>query len=177
MKLGKTYYFDEYQVYVHDPQKNVILAYRTKEFLIIQKYREIRISVDPVSITNKKVFEWIETWANLKDRIVTPSGRTQLLNGDIIRNKTEFIYFIFNSDSNAVKIGRAKNVNNRLKSLQVGSPVKLQLLRIIDVKAGKEAKKGEESFHNKFANLRLLGEWFRFEHELKQFIEQFSNYY
>lgn len=176
MELGKSYYFDEYQAYVHDPQKYIILAYRTKEFLVIQKYREIRISVYPVSITNKKVIEWIGTWANQKDRIVTPSGRTQSLSGEIIRNKTEFIYFILNSDSNAVKIGRAKNANKRLRSLQVSSPAQLYLLRIIDVKAGKDAKEKEKLFHNKFTDLRLLGEWFRYDMKLQQFVKNFSSH-
>lgn len=44
MELGKSYYFDEYHVYVHDPQKYVILAYRTKEFIINNRYLKYKLT-------------------------------------------------------------------------------------------------------------------------------------
>ena len=82
------------------------------------------------------------------------------------------IYFILNTDSNAVKIGRAKNVAKRLNSLQTANPIELILLKTVEVMSGKEAKEKEELLHNKFANLRLLGEWFRFDTELQYFLKK-----
>ncbi|MDJ0634057.1 MAG: GIY-YIG nuclease family protein [Xenococcaceae cyanobacterium MO_188.B29] len=172
IKLGKMYYFNGGSAYLHDPQKSVRLNYRNKVFFLIGEEQEIKISVYPLSITNKKVIEWVKTWASKEDKIITPGGNKISLDKQNIISTKEFIYFILNPDSNAVKIGRTKNIAKRLNSLQVANPVELRLLKTVQVNSGKEAKKTEELFHNKFANLRLLGEWFRFEQKLQEFIEQ-----
>lgn len=171
IKLGKIYYFQGGSAYVHEPNNTVILGYRTKKFLLLKGNKTIKISVYPYSRTNQKVINWIETWAGKEDKIVTPGGRTILLNGDTLRCETEFIYFVLNTHCSAVKIGRAKDVDKRLKSLQSASPVRLKVLKIIDTKAGKEAKNLEKSLHERFAHLRLTGEWFRYEDELLEYIK------
>ena len=172
MRLGTRYYNDRGEVYFHDPQQPLILAYRTKNFVIIRNSQIIRVSVYPYSTTNKKAIEWIRNSISYNDKIVTPSGRTLSCDGKIIRNKTEFIYFIFNADSNALKIGKAKNVYKRMKSLQTATPAYLKLIKAIDAKAGKEAKEIEQSLHKQFEHLRLLGEWFKFNDELQEFINR-----
>lgn len=172
MKPGKSYWCHGIELYVHDPEKPLILMYRTKEFIVVSKNSSLRISIHPYSTTNKRFLQCIQDKINHGDKIVTPGGRTISSQGKIIRNKTEFIYFIFNQDSNAIKIGKAKNIAKRLKALQSATPAKLKILKIIDVKAGKEARKIEKSFHSQFKHLKLIGEWFKYETELRYFIEQ-----
>ena len=53
----------------------------------------------------------------------------------------------------AVKIGRARNVQSRLATLQTGSATTLHLLGI--------TTEPEEWLHTRFAEHRLRGEWFR----------------
>ncbi len=83
---------------------------------------------------------------------------------------TEYIYFIYSQESNAIKIGRAKNVEKRLKSLQTAHPYPLKLLKTFKVKGGKAAQELEKTLHQKFDHLRLLGEWFQAEPELLDFL-------
>lgn len=73
---------------------------------------------------------------------------------------------------NSVKIRKYKDVDKRLKSLQTTNPTQLHLLKIIDAKAGKEARELEQSLHKKFAYLQLRGEWFKYESELYEYINQ-----
>ncbi|WP_319422415.1 GIY-YIG nuclease family protein [Pleurocapsa sp. FMAR1] len=170
--LGKNHCFDRGEIYFHDPNELAILTWQTKDYVIVRNSKIIRFSVYPHSISNKKVIEWLRGLISYKDKIVTPGGRTLSSDGKTIRNNTEFIYFIFNADSNAIKIGKAKDVYKRMKSLQTGTPVYLKLLKIIDKKAGKEARDTEQSLHRQFKHLKLLGEWFKFNDELQEFIRQ-----
>lgn len=73
------------------------------------------------------------------------------------------IYFISSGD--AVKIGISQDVARRLESLQCGSPVELTLL---GTRPGGEVE--ERALHQKFAHLRIRGEWFRLERDLLEFI-------
>ena len=172
MELGSGYYIENGEVYFHNPERPIIFTYRTKDFIIIRHSKIIKFSISPTSTTNKRVFKWIENFIQSEDKIVTPGGRTLSAKGKIIRNKTEFIYFIFNADSNAVKIGKAKKVFQRMKSLQSATPAHLKLLKIIDCKAGKEASTLESSLHQQFRHLNLVGEWFKFDKLLHNFVEE-----
>lgn len=61
-------------------------------------------------------------------------------------------YFI--SDGEWIKIGRSRNVLNRLKDLQSVTPRKLVLLRVIEGDY-------ERRFHTMYAKYRVQGEWFK----------------
>src|SRR5579862_4706700 len=75
-------------------------------------------------------------------------------------------YFIRNVDSNAIKIGKAVDVKERLSSLQTGSSSKLVLLLVL-------ADDRETELHDRFAKARLGGEWFNGnDAELNKFIVQ-----
>lgn len=171
VELGKIYFFTGGSAYFHHPQKPVRLGYRHKDFILIQNKHRIRVSIYPRSLTNKKIIEWFKTWAGDKDIIIPPNG-VQINLGEeaTVKTKKEFIYFILNSDSNAVKIGRAKNVLKRKNTLQVANPIELILLKTIEVSSGKEAKEKEEALHSQFAHSRVLGEWFRYDTGLQEFI-------
>jgi len=75
-------------------------------------------------------------------------------------------YFILDAKSNAVKIGKtSQTIKEKMVSIQYGNPNKLRVIAVI------EREDIEEELHLKFRRLRMRGEWFRYEGELKSFIE------
>jgi len=77
------------------------------------------------------------------------------------------VYFVWDSGSNAIKIGFSEDVLGRLAELQVGNPNALFLLGTIDGDEGTE-----RAIHARFARLRILGEWFRAKQPLLRFIKR-----
>ena len=75
------------------------------------------------------------------------------------------IYFI-KSGEDFVKIGRAKDPEQRLKDLQTGSSEKLMLLKVWDV-----PDKVETELHFRFRKLRHRGEFFWLHGEIQDFID------
>lgn len=65
-----------------------------------------------------------------------------------------FTYFVM-SDDYKIKIGRSTDVESRIKSLQTSSPGRLRLVGAI-------SGDFEKSFHKRFNDIRLSGEWFDF---------------
>jgi len=66
------------------------------------------------------------------------------------------IYFIQAINGGLVKIGQADNPASRLKSHQCGSPVFLQIIKVIEnVESSVERK-----LHKQFSKFRKHGEWF-----------------
>jgi hypothetical protein len=80
------------------------------------------------------------------------------------------IYFIKDTVTLAIKIGYSKKPNERLGSLQTGNPSKLILLGTIP---GNETD--EATFHIKFAQYQLEGEWFKGE-IIEQVLEIISSH-
>lgn len=74
------------------------------------------------------------------------------------------IYFI--GCGEYVKIGKSNNTQLRLKTLQVGNPYPMTLLKEVDV-----LDKVETFLHKKFAHLKTRNEWFLLDTELMEFIE------
>jgi hypothetical protein len=68
---------------------------------------------------------------------------------------TEQVYLIGSADSSLVKIGWTDSPKRRLRDLQTGSPVLLQLLAVFEGGAIVEAE-----LHRRFADKRRHGEWF-----------------
>lgn len=73
-------------------------------------------------------------------------------------------YIIRAGDSGPVKIGKADNPHDRLAALQTGHPDELVLLRVVDTDFD-----CEDIFHERFARLRIRGEWFQFDPEMMTF--------
>lgn len=80
-------------------------------------------------------------------------------------SKRQGVYFVQQGEDGPIKIGFSDDVEHRLATLQTGSPYPLRLLLVIPGSQSKEA-----SFHSKFADARLSGEWFRPVPELLSFI-------
>lgn len=80
------------------------------------------------------------------------------------------VYFVQSGANGPIKIGTARDVTNRLASLQTGSPVSLRLLGVIpgDVTV-------EKTLHARFDRHRIRGEWFRPVGRLKAYIAQATN--
>lgn len=80
-------------------------------------------------------------------------------------DRTSFVYFI--AGAGLIKIGTAKVVRTRLRDLQIGSPVRLDLL--IAVRGSREL---ETLLHQRFDHLHEHGEWFRAAPELTAFVDE-----
>lgn len=78
-----------------------------------------------------------------------------------------FVYFIEALGAHRIKIGWAADPEERRRGLQTGSPVELVLRKTI---ATEDAPALERSMHERFASLRVHGEWFEYGHDLVQFL-------
>ena len=67
------------------------------------------------------------------------------------------LYFILDAPRGAVKIGRANKPERRLRELQTGCANRLELLLVFRGEGERE-----KEFHERFAEWRLEGEWFRY---------------
>ena len=135
-----------------------------KKFTVVDRRETVRLIVQK-TLTIEAVRAWVRTWASDGAEIITPGGKTISLDGNNLAT-AEYVYFIHSEESNAVKIGRAKDVEKRLKSLQTAHPHELKIIKIFKLKGGKAAQELESSLHQKFDHLRLSGEWFKAEPEL-----------
>ncbi|MBF2025141.1 MAG: GIY-YIG nuclease family protein [Oscillatoriales cyanobacterium C42_A2020_001] len=124
------------------------------------------------SLTIQAVCAWLKTWASLSAKVVTPGSRTHSLDGEKLAHRAHFVYFILNEDSNAIKIGRARDLTKRLKALQTSSPTKLTLIKSMQVEGIEAAQALEQSLHQQFSEVRLAGEWFKAEPFLLEYIQQ-----
>jgi len=79
-----------------------------------------------------------------------------------------WVYFMLEEKTNAVKIGTSHNAKQRLEELQPANPYKLT---IIHEERGN--RKTETEFHRRFKEYRLLGEWFEYSQEIKEYISDF----
>jgi hypothetical protein len=122
------------------------------------------------SLTNKAVCDWIKTWAPENTKIITPGNSAYSFEGEKLAHQAHFIYFILNEDSNAIKIGRARDLGKRMKALQTSSSAQLKLVRSIQVNGSKEAEMLEKALHRQFREIRIAGEWFKANAELLEYI-------
>ena len=83
------------------------------------------------------------------------------------RSPNGWCYLYFARAGDAVKIGVAVEPESRLRNLRSGHHQEIILLAAIPAHAALE-----RAVHERFANLRLEGEWFRLSDELAEFIHQ-----
>lgn len=82
------------------------------------------------------------------------SGLASIESSDTTFPRNCFVYFIGTADT--VKIGVTTSLSHRLRTIQLSSPVHVELLA--QVRGGLATEQG---FHAEFAPDRLHGEWFR----------------
>jgi len=99
--------------------------------------------------------EWRERYSSWADYLEKEHGvaRPAQLPGPDART----VYFVQAIDGGPVKIGVTADVTSRLAGLQVGSPQELCILAVIPA-VGRAC---EVELHDRFAESRLHGEWFR----------------
>ena len=85
-----------------------------------------------------------------------------------MNNIESYVYFVGDLESNAVKIGKADDVDRRIGELQVGNPNPLTLLHSIKFSCSDEAHFYEKKYHKFFEHLYLTGEWFKFDEQIFQ---------
>jgi hypothetical protein len=85
----------------------------------------------------------------------------------LIPYASSFVYFLRQGDSGPIKIGVAVNPKKRKAQLQTSLVEPLHTLLILPGTRATEAH-----YHEKFADLRLRGEWFRPDPVLLDFIQQ-----
>lgn len=78
------------------------------------------------------------------------------------------IYFIKQGDY--VKIGFTNRFKTRLNQLQVSSPIKLEVLGLIEGN-----REDERNYHKMFKPVSSSGEWFEYNTELQIFVESLSD--
>ena len=87
----------------------------------------------------------------------------------IIKSKANTLYFIYSQVLNLVKIGVTTDIRRRFQDIQLCSPVPLRILKTVEAF---HAVSIESKLHKQFKDLNSHGEWFRFEDELKQYIDR-----
>ncbi len=76
------------------------------------------------------------------------------------------VYFVQGETTGNIKIGNAANPWARMRDLQMSSSEKLNILHVLH--GGRPI---EAAFHRRFKEYRIIGEWFRNEGALKDFIQ------
>jgi hypothetical protein len=79
-----------------------------------------------------------------------------------------YVYFVLDRTSNAIKIGKANDIEIRMSDLQVGNPNPLELIHHIKCSSSKHSILLEGQLHSKYEELHLRGEWFRYDEEVFQ---------
>ena len=89
-----------------------------------------------------------------------------VLAGHLADATTSYVYFIEAVGLDRIKIGKSQNPDNRLATLQTGSPVPLKLLGKTPGGLSLEGK-----LHSEFSNSQIDREWFHATRELRDYIE------
>jgi hypothetical protein len=76
------------------------------------------------------------------------------------------IYFIRAQGTNLIKIGCTESLNGRMSNMQVACPHKLILIKTID-----GSYNLEQTFHTRFSEDHIRGEWFNWSPKLQQVID------
>lgn len=84
------------------------------------------------------------------------------------RHKLGDLYFV--AAGNAVKIGRTKNMAQRMRHIQAHNHEKAECLLLLEGQGWRERE-----YHKLFADFRVNGEWFRRCPEIEDEIERLSN--
>jgi hypothetical protein len=76
------------------------------------------------------------------------------------------IYLALDIKSNALKIGKANDVGQRISELQVGNPNELEVLAVIPCKSERHSVEVEKLLHKKYERYHIRGEWFQYNEEV-----------
>ena len=96
--------------------------------------------------------------AGFEERDVLERLESMLSSQERIENTTEgYVYLVKEMNQGHVKIGRSKDIRDRLQTFNVKLPFKIELLHTIFCE---DYVFSEKILHNHFDDLRVDGEWF-----------------
>lgn len=105
-----------------------------------------------------------ETAAKLEAPFVPAIARRKLpVNG--------WVYFILGADSGRFKIGRALDVEKRIKAMQTGCSETLSVYGVLPAVSPAAL---ERALHKRFASCRVQGEWFSGAEEIAEFVDMYG---
>lgn len=125
----------------------------------------------------EKELEWKYRSLNIKKEDVvhaynTCMDRWETTHEENEKNLMGDVYLVKMKGLNYYKIGVTKNIENRIKSLQNGNPIEIQLIKSIPV-ADMYAK--ENYLHSKYDYANMKNEWFEFNlSEVEEIIDYLS---
>ena len=82
-------------------------------------------------------------------------------------SRATFVYFIFNPQTNEIKIGQSVQPESRLATLAREQDAKLILLGTMEDRVPLET-----ILHRQFAHLKVKGEWFAADDELVDYVNK-----
>lgn len=93
------------------------------------------------------------------------------MEGEII--EPWYVYFFPERDKEnpAIKIGFSRDPIGRLKTLQTGHPNKIGCEGWYLLPTQRMAREYEKELHKHFKKYRIRGEWFKYNDEIKNFIQ------
>ncbi|WP_051482681.1 GIY-YIG nuclease family protein [Synechocystis sp. PCC 7509] len=144
---------------------------RHKKRFIVHSHGEVVLLLVQKKLTIDAVLHFVRSWAKPEARVITPGKRVITLSSEYA-DLPGYVYFVFNLDSNAIKIGFAKDVQKRLAALQTSSPSQLKLLGVIRTQSARTAEQLEGTLHQQFAQLHISGEWFKAEETLLNYLRE-----
>lgn len=102
-----------------------------------------------------------------KARLAAKFRELMDMKASLRRKMAQRIYFLHAPSARAIKIGISIDIDKRIQSLRSGSPVSLTLLGTIAGGADEE-----KEIHNRWAHIRMHGEWFSATSELLDDIDR-----
>jgi hypothetical protein len=108
---------------------------------------------------------WLSAAKALSCKPLTDSGALSSKR----RSDLGVVYFIQAGSSGPIKIGKANKLGGRVRGLQTANAEDLRLLGSVPGGLPKEAE-----LHERFAPLRIRGEWFRPESELLSYVAEIT---
>lgn len=114
-------------------------------------------------------------YEKIKEKILCKYDRVESLNEVIMDElpQHEYVYFL-KADNGLIKIGKTKDINNRITQLNPKLPYDLKLLHTIKTNY---PYKLEGFLHKIFSDKRKKGEWFDLSSENQRFFCNIFDYY
>lgn len=132
--------------------ENKLLYEKLNDFMTEEEIRNYIKDALSDDLSKDEVIYREEHWKSNKNQI----------NNEKIDDKSGFIYIIKEMVNDTLKIGKAKNVRDRLDHFEVKLPFDFEVLYQIPVANRHEA---EKIMHNKFEDRNVNGEWFKIKEE------------
>lgn len=89
---------------------------------------------------------------------------------EIVREERKgYVYFLLWQERNLVKIGNSNNPKRRTMEIKTQIFGTTTLLKVVETE---NPSREEKEYHKKFHHLKVKGEWFKYDDNLKNFIEK-----